>query len=719
MAVSGASRKKQILAVIDASIPPLSENTMKTSLIRTLAAAMALLAPTAAFAQVTTGPATWLTSTNTTLTGTVNPNGLATTARFEYGLTTDYGFTKTVTLSPNNGSTDQAVSVSLGTLPAGTTYHYRLTATNNGGTFLGDDHTFVTTRTSGDFSYTTADDTATITGWTGTGGAVTIPSMLNGLTVTGIGYQAFYSKTIMTSVSIPSSVTSIGVSTFTYCSGLTSLTIPSSVTSIGDSSFENCHGLTNVTITSNLTSIGNFAFFYCTKLLSIQVDAANPNYSSLEGVLFDKDLSTLIQYPGGKSGSYTIPEGVSSIGRSAFFGCAGLTSVTIPESVTSIGSSDKVSSIGGSGFSNCTKLIAIQVNAANPNYSSFDGVLFNKALSILIQWPGGKSGFCTIPSSVTSIGGYAFYNCTRLTGTTIPSSVTSIGLYAFFGCRSLTSVLIPANVTNIGYGAFRYCSALTTITIPSSVTSIEDYAFSYCSSLMAVTIPHSVTSIGRGAFSDCSGLTRVTIPSSVTSIGNAAFYGCRGLTNVAIPDSVISISASAFSYCTGLMSAQFTGNAPAMQSSVFSNAGSGFSVYYFNDSIGFTSPTWNGYPSVNMGDRTQLSTWLIDKGFPYNADLQEDANHDGVNLLLAYALGLEPDDNLAGSLPQPVIGPGGLSISFHASAPDVIYVVESSTDLVNWNSSGVVLGAPDGDGIRTATVAADGPHRYLRLAVSH
>ena len=134
--------------------------------------------------------------------------------------------------------------------------------------------------------------------------------------------------------------------------------------------------------------------------------------------------------------------------------------------------------------------------------------------------------------SVTSIGEYAFYNCSGLTSVAIPNSVTSIGDRAFWGCSGLTSVTIPNSVTSIGDFAFYYCSGLTSVTIPNSVTSIGEWAFYYCSGLTSVTIPNSVTSIGNYAFYKCTGLTSVTIPNSVTSIGDRAFLGCSGLTSI-------------------------------------------------------------------------------------------------------------------------------------------------------------------------------------------
>ena len=159
-----------------------------------------------------------------------------------------------------------------------------------------------------------------------------------------------------------------------------------------------------------------------------------------------------------------------------------------------------------------------------------------------------------ISEGVTSIGNYAFYECTSLTSITIPNSVTSIGDSAFEECGFLTSITIPDSVTSIGDYAFRYCGSLTSITIPDSVTSISDYAFCGCSSLTSITIPDSVTSIGDYAFCECYALTSVTIPDSVTSISVGVFYYCTSLTSIAIPNSVTSIGAYAFEGCTSLTS---------------------------------------------------------------------------------------------------------------------------------------------------------------------
>ena len=271
--------------------------------------------------------------------------------------------------------------------------------------------------------------------------------------VTSIGKHAFQGCASLISITILNSVTSIGDSAFYNCTSLTNITIPNSVTSISRHAFCNCTSLKSVTIPNSVTSIGSSVFYNCTSLTSIEVSGNNKNYSSLDGVLFNKDKSELITYPAGKTDSeYAIPNSVTSIGYGAFYACTSLANITIPSSVTSI---------GDHAFYNCTSLTSIEVSDNNKNYSSLDGVLFNKDKSELITYPVGKTDSeYAIPNSVTSVDSYTFDKCISLTSVTIGNSVTSIGEYTFLGCTSLTSVTIPDSVTSIGRYAFDGCTSL-------------------------------------------------------------------------------------------------------------------------------------------------------------------------------------------------------------------------------------------------------------------
>ena len=211
--------------------------------------------------------------------------------------------------------------------------------------------------------------------------------------------------------------------------------------------------------------------------------------------------------------SINIPSSVTSIYGHAFSGCSALTSINIPSSVTSI---------AGAAFSGCSALTALTVDANNPNYSAEGCMLFNKEKTKLICASGSQKTY-NIPSSVTSIGEYAFQYCSSLTSINIPSSVTSIEACAFSGCSALTSINIPSSVTSIVGGAFYGCSSLTSINIPSSVTSIGGSAFSRCSSLTSINIPSSVTNIEGVAFAGCSALKTVVLQSDHVTFGSYVF----------------------------------------------------------------------------------------------------------------------------------------------------------------------------------------------------
>jgi hypothetical protein len=442
------------------------------------------------------------------------------------------------------------------------------------------------------FTFTINNGAITITGYTGPGGAVTIPDTTNGYPVTILGHHAFYYCTNLTSVSIPDSVTTIGQRAFGWCPSLTSVSIPNSVTTIGSYAFNGCPSLTSATIPNSVTSIPQGAFGGCTSLTNITI----PNSVTSIGIWAFYNCASLT--------SVTIPNSVTSIGMDAFAYCTRLTSVTIPNSVVNIGDEafydcksltsvmipNSVTSIERKAFGGCISLTAITVDTNNLAYRSVDGVLFNKSQTTLVEYPGGKRGSYTIPSSVTGIGEMAFYGCTNLTSVIIGTGVISIGDWAFFYCLSLTGITIPNSVTSIGDDTFHGCSRLTSVTIPNSVTSIGVSVFCNCSSLTSITIPNRVTSIGDNTFQGCTSLTSVTVPNSVTSIGWGAFQGCASLTGV-----------------------YFQGNAPSPSSSVF-DGDDNATVYYLPGTTGWGAtyggrPTalWVQVPTIQAPPQTQTA----------------------------------------------------------------------------------------------------------------
>jgi len=345
-------------------------------------------------------------------------------------------------------------------------------------------------------------------------------------------FCAFSECAALTSITLPDSVTEVGSSVFSNCPALISATLsngmktipssmffndrllrivklPEGITYIDSTAFSSC-GLTEITLPASLTGLGTSVFSDCRYLKNIYVAAGNPSFKSVNGVLFSSDGKTLICYPSGKYGSYSVPEGTVEIAYGAFRGNSNLTAIYFPSTLKTIGNYS---------FSYCTGLyqVTFPANITRICDSAFRSCTYLSSINFqnesVILESGGVFAECdalysvTLPQKISEVPGYLFYGCGNLKYVTIPATANKIGSSAFLDCDRLESITIPGNIKSIGRQAFDFCNRLKTITIQEGVTTLEDYCIRNAPSLTTVVIPNSVTSIGKECFDICPNVT--------------------------------------------------------------------------------------------------------------------------------------------------------------------------------------------------------------------
>lgn len=307
--------------------------------------------------------------------------------------------------------------------------------------------------------------------------------------VTSVGVSAFQGCQSLREINLPDEITSVGDGVFYHCTSLETIHLPASLKTIGNNAFLNCLNLKSITIPSKVEAIGTNLFTYCLKLTSIDVDAENKNYVSDNGVLLTKDKTELICYPSSKTGSeyeipdtvskirgrafvqtemenIVIPDSVKEIGDSSFFACDKLTGINIPASVESLRQSS---------INYCKQLENINVDPQNKNFSSVDGVLFNKDKTELILYPiGSARASYLIPNGVTRIHKNSFRNAVNLVNVNIPMGVTELEYNTFFGCTALKSLIIPYTVKEVSYNTADNCGSLADVYIAGPYEDIWD-----------------------------------------------------------------------------------------------------------------------------------------------------------------------------------------------------------------------------------------------------
>ena len=428
--------------------------------------------------------------------------------------------------------------------------------------------------------------------------SVTMPS-----TVKTIGKNAFYRCSRLSSINLSSALTTIGESAFYYCYALSEVTIPDKVTVIDETAFMGCSSLKSVVIPDSVVTLGFRAFAQCSSLEYVEIGkgvtvipgSAFSSCKNLASVEFSGDVTAIYNYAfmGCSSLDYIeLPATLKEMGMFAFSNCTSLSRIKIH---------DKLESLDYGVFSGCSALSEAFFYGTPEQWDAVTKGSSNTALINIVRCVRAE-GDCSKNDSteysdvmwrlfwdgelvIDGYGEMASYSNGKdtkapwlrleagsdITKVVISDGVTSVGRYAFLNCSNITSVELPDTLAKIEENAFYGCSSISEISIPENVIIIQNYAFYKCSSISSIRIPGGVTVIYASAFANCSALENVEIADGVRTIKGSAFYGCTSLVEINLPSSVTSIEMYAFSDCTHLVSIDLGGNVEFIGAGAFEN----------------------------------------------------------------------------------------------------------------------------------------------------
>ena len=453
-----------------------------------------------------------------------------------------------------------------------------------------------------------------------------IPESLTKVTVLGgkLLYGAFYGCSDLTEINLAAGISSIGEKAFYNCSSLQTFQIPQSAASLGNSAFYGCANLTEIAIPSSVTTIGTYCFQNCTNISSVDFTSATA-LTTIGGSAFSgcKKIESIDLSKATK---------LTKIESAAFSGCSAITEMKIPfvgntSTATSASSSTLFGYIFGNNTSTGTS-ISQQYSSSKTTYNIPSGL---KKVTVTEKHPlaGAFSGCAMIeeivlPSGLSSIPDYLFYNCSSLKAYEIPATATKIGAYSFSGCKSFTQITIPTSITTIGNYAFSECPKISEIAIPSSVTTIGTNCFQNCTNLASVDFTNAtaLTTIGGSAFSGCSKITKIDLSgaTALTKIDTYAFSNCSSITSVDLSTAtaLTTIGNYAFSGCSAIteMKIPFVGNSKtatsASSSTLFgyifgSNTSTGTSISQQYSSSKTTYNIPSGLKKVTVTEKHPLA----------------------------------------------------------------------------------------------------------------